>query len=660
MRYIARPHIAPHPSSPVGNLRSRRTRPFDRWALLLFRIARTSNIREHDQREPAVGVFALAGSRVMGVFVAVWLLLGSATGEAAQWLRTVGSPGDGLGAIAVTFDGGYVAVGSVRSFGSGGSDAWVVRLDAAGNVVWQKAYGGAGTDAAVTALPARDGTITIVGGTSSTGAGSHDGWVFKLDAQGSVVWQKTFGGPGDDGFNAGDAASDGGLCVAGTTIPAGAESSRPWVLRLDASGSTLWQQTYEQPGYLEDVRATADGGCVVAGYVGGAVVLKLDATGSLAWQRIYGAPGQGSVEDIQLTKDGGFIAAGYTSAFGAGGYDAMVLRLDSRGDVIWEKAYGGPSYDTSCGIAVLPDNGFVVTGVTIQSGASEDGVVWRVDDNGNILWQHRYGGTGYDSVCSPRPTPDGGMVGVANFHASRYGTGETIVLKLDADGVVAGCADVHPSESVATPGNAQTSKAALTNRAADLVTASGSLIVRDGPNTTALRCFDPGPASRLTAIEYFHRDYGHYFVTALPPEITALDAGIFLGWSRTGQSFDVLALGAPSAANVCRFWTGQTFAPKSSHFYTPYAAECLYLKQQGVWLYEEDSFGLELPIGPAGHGSCRPATQPLYRAYNNGISGAPNHRYTTDPLLLDAMIAQGWVMEGEAATRVFACVPVPE
>jgi len=161
-----------------------------------------------------------------------------------------------------------------------------------------------------------------------------------------------------------------------------------------------------------------------------------------------------------------------------------------------------------------------------------------------------------------------------------------------------------------------------------------------------------------TAIEFYHATFDHYFVTAEPDEATWLSLGNLPPWVPTGEAWPVWTRGVVGSLPVCRFFSA-AFAPKSSHFYTPYAAECTYLKQQGVWLYEEDSFGLELPIGPADQGSCRPATQPLYRAYNNGQGGAPNHRYTTDPAILDAMVAQGWIMEGEAATRVFACVPAP-
>jgi len=82
--------------------------------------------------------------------------------------------------------------------------------------------------------------------------------------------------------------------------------------------------------------------------------------------------------------------------------------------------------------------------------------------------------------------------------------------------------------------------------------------------------WSPALAASSTAFEYFHRDYGHYFVTALPKEIAALDAGVFFGWSRTGLAFDVLAVDEAGSADVCRFWSGQTFVTKSSHFYTPF------------------------------------------------------------------------------------------
>lgn len=163
---------------------------------------------------------------------------------------------------------------------------------------------------------------------------------------------------------------------------------------------------------------------------------------------------------------------------------------------------------------------------------------------------------------------------------------------------------------------------------------------------------------RKELAEFHHPPFGHYFLSSDAAEISMLREGGLPPWRPTGRWFWGWDSGAPGADPVCRFWSGQTFAPRSSHFYTPYPDECAGLRQGGDWRFEGQTFGWKLPEGALGSRSCRAATQPLYRAYNNGMSGAPNHRFTTDAAVLDTMIAQGWIMEGEAATRVFACVPV--
>jgi hypothetical protein len=161
-------------------------------------------------------------------------------------------------------------------------------------------------------------------------------------------------------------------------------------------------------------------------------------------------------------------------------------------------------------------------------------------------------------------------------------------------------------------------------------------------------------AASSSAFEYFHGGYGHYFMTAAPLEIAALDSGQFAGWARTGESFDVLALNEAASANVCRFWSGQTFAPKSSHFYTPFDWECAIAKGYPAWQFEGEVFAMMLadPFG-----ACAGGTIPLYRLYNDGKGNAPNHRYTTSMAIRAEMIAQGWIAEGRGI-GVIGCVPV--
>ncbi|NDP41439.1 MAG: hypothetical protein GZ089_01770 [Aromatoleum sp.] len=163
------------------------------------------------------------------------------------------------------------------------------------------------------------------------------------------------------------------------------------------------------------------------------------------------------------------------------------------------------------------------------------------------------------------------------------------------------------------------------------------------------------------AIEFYEAAFDHYFIaTETQPDVIALDGGRIPGWTRAGRAFAVYPLLAAGTSPVCRFFSGQTFAPKSSHFYTAYAAECSALQQGGVWEYEGNAFALGLPAGTAGQGTCAAGSAPLYRLYNNGQGGAPNHRYADDLAVLNQMTAQGWVFEGEAQTKVFACIPAAQ
>lgn len=141
-------------------------------------------------------------------------------------------------------------------------------------------------------------------------------------------------------------------------------------------------------------------------------------------------------------------------------------------------------------------------------------------------------------------------------------------------------------------------------------------------------------------------------MTALPDEIAKLDNGTFAGWSRTGQAFDVFVSGTPDTSEVCRFFS-TSFAPKSSHFYTPSASECASVKANPNWQFEAAVFNVVLPNAD---GTCAQGTQPLYRLYNDGMGAAPNHRYTTDLDTFTIMQQLGWKPEG-AGVGVIACVP---
>jgi serine protease len=168
----------------------------------------------------------------------------------------------------------------------------------------------------------------------------------------------------------------------------------------------------------------------------------------------------------------------------------------------------------------------------------------------------------------------------------------------------------------------------------------------------AAKALAPVDTTTAAVIEYYHAAFGHYFITASAIEIARLDDGTFVGWARTGRAFKVYATPRDGTVPVCRFFT-VAFPPKSSHFYTADVAECAKLKTNPDWTFEAEVFHALLP---ADDGACVAGTIPVYRLYNNGQSGAPNHRYTTDLAVRAQMIAQNYTPEG-TGTGVGLCAP---
>jgi hypothetical protein len=178
----------------------------------------------------------------------------------------------------------------------------------------------------------------------------------------------------------------------------------------------------------------------------------------------------------------------------------------------------------------------------------------------------------------------------------------------------------------------------------------------DDSGSARLVAIDPSGAKAGTRIAtgFHHKAFDHHFVTADPTERRLIDDGRFgSDWQVTDDVFRVWSQPVAGSVPVCRFLSAR-FAPRSSHFYTPYAAECDALKQDGAWQFEGIAFHVALPDAA---GACPAATEPLYRLYNEGSSGAPNHRYTTSTTTVSSMTATGWSAEGVGPGRVFACTP---
>jgi hypothetical protein len=380
-----------------------------------------------------------------------------------NWQKTYGGSGSDIAyAMKPTLDGGYIVVGSTESNDGdvsgnhGGTDFWIVKLDATGAKIWQQTLGGSGTDVARGVVTTSDGGCVIAGYTNSPDGdvtGFHGGtytyyesvggvnyehtrymydyWVIKLDRSGNIVWQKTLGGTGDDQANAITASSDGGFIVAGSAgntsgYVGGYESGDVsgnrgeidfWVVKLTNSGNLVWQKSLGGSGsdYAYAVTATSDGGCAVAGYT---ISNNKDVTGyhkdpSSAWY--------------------------YT--------DYWVVKVDGSGNLVWQKALGGSYSDTAFALTTTGDGGYVVAGYSVSSdgdvtakNGGQDFWVVKLNGLGNIVWQRTIGGFGSDNAYAVTATTDGGFIVAGETNPIDNATYpdrlDVRAVKLDASGAI--------------------------------------------------------------------------------------------------------------------------------------------------------------------------------------------------------------------------------
>jgi uncharacterized delta-60 repeat protein len=405
-------------------------------------------------------------SKYLAIGLALLLMglsLGACRSGEIQWQKSYGGTDyDGAESIQETADGGYIAAGLTMSFGAGGNDLWVLKLDPSGAVQWQKSYGGADNDGAYSIQETADGGYIVAGATASFGAEYANFWVLKLSPNGAVQWQKSYGADDDFAYSIQETA-DGGYIVAGDTWSSGTGSHDCWVLRLDPHGDVQWQKSYggADGDFTYSIQETADGGYIVAGHTWSSGtwdtnfwVLKLNTDGDVQWQKSYGGADDEFAWSIQETADGGYIAAGATASFGAGHYDCWVLKLNADGDVQWQKSYGGTEEDDGRSIRETADGGYIVAGATASFGAGTDLWVLRLSPNGDVLWQKSYGGADEDFAWSIEEAADGGYIVAGSTMSFGAGGNDLWVLKLDPDGNITGCPTIADSKAIIGDTNA--------------------------------------------------------------------------------------------------------------------------------------------------------------------------------------------------------------
>ncbi|MBA7620901.1 hypothetical protein ES703_28257 [subsurface metagenome] len=260
----------------------------------------------------------------------------------------------------------------------------------------------------------------------------------------NAQWARTYGGIDFDRAFFIQQTSDGGYVAAGYTASGGAGISDFWVLKLSLAGVIEWQYAYGGTGddVAYAVQETSDGGYVVTGntYSFGAGesdywILKLTSEGDVEWQYTYGGTGNDTAYAIQETSDGGYIVAGYTHFFGATTSDIWILKLSSEGDIEWQHIYGGTGDEVAYSVQETSEGGYIVAGSTQYLGAlGHDFWVLKLTSAGFFEWHRIYGGSGDDVAYYIQETSDGGYVVTGNTYSFGSGDSDILALKLFSAG----------------------------------------------------------------------------------------------------------------------------------------------------------------------------------------------------------------------------------
>ena len=311
-----------------------------------------------------------------GMFWDGWVVKTTSAGGIA-WAKCYGGGGvDDLYSIQrvkTASDSGYIMAGNTSSSlggtNHGMGDVWVIMIDDQGNVKWQKAFGGSSLDKAWSVHQTRDGGYIVAAETESTDGdvtgvhGIRDYWILKLNSQGGIVWQKTFGGTQYEGFSTLDATYDNGAIIAGGSASWDGDVSNNygmadyWVVKLDSTGALQWEKSYGGSGldYVFSIAQTMDSGYIMCGRStfdpdsNGLFhsIIKTDKNGAVQW-----SAGPRETSDIIQTGDGKYVSVGWDS----NGY--VITKMSSNGGVIWNKSVGGDMWVVK--LAPAPDGIFDV------------------------------------------------------------------------------------------------------------------------------------------------------------------------------------------------------------------------------------------------------------------------------------------------------------
>lgn len=374
--------------------------------------------------------------------------------------RTIGTAGhENNFAFYRTYDNGYILTGATNGSGSGGYDIYFIKLDEAMNIEWAKTYGGLMNDYAEFVQQTPDSGFIISGSTLSFGAGTSDCYIIRTDAQGNILWSKTYGGAVDDKTIKGIVLNDGNFLIPATSFSFGAGNWDMMILKLNPSGDTLWTRIIGLSGYdyATCAQQTSDGNYIICGRTiqpgniyRDVFLMKMDSTGNLLWMKTYGAFDHEEAMFVRQTNDNGFIITGSMQTSVPGNLEALLMKTDSAGNLQWTKVYGGSELEAAYNVVQLPDSGYAITGFTdsfaslaprfnfpnhVLGNDSSHVLLIRTDATGDTLWSRAYGGLRGDEAYSLAADSGGFIIGSYSWSFSGTDSSDAYLIRTDSMGV---------------------------------------------------------------------------------------------------------------------------------------------------------------------------------------------------------------------------------
>uniref|UniRef100_A0A7V0Z7Q9 FlgD Ig-like domain-containing protein n=1 Tax=candidate division WOR-3 bacterium TaxID=2052148 RepID=A0A7V0Z7Q9_UNCW3 len=291
-------------------------------------------------------------------------------------------------------------------------------------VQWARIYGGDGDDYTRAVLEFPDKGFIAIGSTNSSGSGGYDVYVFKVDSSGYPLWSKAYGGTGDD-YGYSFCATSNKYLIVGSTDSYGHGMRDIFLIKIDENGDSIWTKTYgdslDEIGY--SIVSTGDGGFLICGTTNSSsaggydvLVMKLDSLGNEEWTGLYGVNLDESGFCVKQTADSGYVVCG-TAYVNLLGYEWCLLRYNRRGNLVWDTFQGSLNDDYAYSIEEIGEKDYVIAG-----NFSYELYVVRADTGGLNIWMLMQGGAGTDCAYSIKQTSDNGYIiaGITNS----YGPGD--------------------------------------------------------------------------------------------------------------------------------------------------------------------------------------------------------------------------------------------